>query len=595
MADIFRKIVSMKDFLHAGGGRLAAIRSAHGTRAGGCGICSLFLISLSVLFLLCGMGVYAQSAETDNPRNGEEVPETDNPQEEPSEHSHRLVKIPYKAPTCEDAGNVEYWVCEDCERCFSDETGADETEITDRSELLLPKLSTHQWDRGVVIQQALCTKAGKRQYTCTVCKTVKTEQIAARGHQYADKLTQATTKKNGKVVNKCKLCGNVRRTTVIPAAKKITLSKTSYAYNGKQKAPKVTVRDAKGKKISTKYYTVKNAKAKNVGTHSVKIVFRGRYKGTVTKKYKILPMAEKITGLTPEKHGFTVKYQKQKKQCSGYQLQYAKNRKFSSAKRITLKRNSSKKKISGLENSTKYYVRIRAYTKVKENGKYKTYYSAWSKVKQVRTKDVKLICIDAGHQQRGDSSLEPVGPGASTYKAKVAGGTSGVVTGKPEYMLTLEIALQLQGELEKRGYDVIMVRTTNDVNISNSERAGIANFFHADAFIRIHANGSANRNASGAMTICQTPGNIYNGIYYAQSRRLSDEVLNHVVAACGCRRQYVWETDSMSGINWCSVPVTILEMGYMTNPSEDALLSNPFYQAQMVQGIANGIDAYFGR
>ncbi|MCI9532011.1 MAG: N-acetylmuramoyl-L-alanine amidase [Lachnospiraceae bacterium] len=236
---------------------------------------------------------------------------------------------------------------------------------------------------------------------------------------------------------------------------------------------------------------------------------------------------------------------------------------------------------------------MRAYTKVKEDGKVKKYYSAWSKKKKVKTKDVKLVCIDAGHQQRGDSSLEPIGPGASSYKAKVASGTSGVATGKPEYQLTLEVALKLQEELLRRGYDVLMVRTTHDVNISNSARAAIANNARADAFIRIHANGSANANVSGAITICQTPANVYCGAYYPQSRRLSEQVLAHVAAACGCKDGGIWETDTMSGINWCSVPVTILEMGYMTNPAEDRLMSDPAYQGRMVQGIADGIDAYF--
>lgn len=205
-----------------------------------------------------------------------------------------------------------------------------------------------------------------------------------------------------------------------------------------------------------------------------------------------------------------------------------------------------------------------------------------------------VVVIDPGHQLRGDSTKEPNGPNSSVMKARVTSGTTGVSTRVAEYILNLDISLKLRTELENRGYTVYMTRTTHEVNISNKERAQYATSVNADIAVRIHANGSENSGIRGVETYTPSEQNPYVSHLAKASRQLSQCIVNAYSATTGFKNRGVFASDTMTGINWSTVPVTIVELGYMSNAAEDEAMQNATMQNNMVQGIANGIDAYFG-
>ena len=204
----------------------------------------------------------------------------------------------------------------------------------------------------------------------------------------------------------------------------------------------------------------------------------------------------------------------------------------------------------------------------------------------------KVICIDAGHQARGNSSLEPNGPGSSTMKAKVTTGATGCATGKTESQVNLEVALKLQQALTNQGYTVIMCRTSQNVDISNAQRAEIANNNQADVFIRLHCDSSTSSSATGTLTLAPSTSNPYCASIASKSQALSKSIVNNICSVTGSRNRGVSIVDNMTGLNWSKVPVTIVEMGFLSNPQEDCLLSSDDYQNKIVQGIVNGIGAY---
>ena len=206
-----------------------------------------------------------------------------------------------------------------------------------------------------------------------------------------------------------------------------------------------------------------------------------------------------------------------------------------------------------------------------------------------------LVAIDAGHQLYGDYNKEPNAPGSSTMKARVTSGTQGISSGVTEYQLNLDVSLKLRDALIAQGYSVLMIRETNDVSISNDERATLANDYGADIFLRIHANGADDTSISGTLAMAPSSSNPYVGGLAASSQTLSALIVDAMCAHTGFVNRGVQITDTMTGINWCQMPVSIIEMGFMTNGSEDWAMQDPAVQDQMVAGIVEGVNAYFGR
>ena len=394
------------------------------------------------------------------------------------------------APTCTTDGYTLH-KCSVCGTSYKDNT---------------TKATGHSYGNSVVTKQPTCTSEGSAIKTCTKCNATVTEKLPAKGHTaVTDKGYSATCttagktdgshcsvcgaviktqttitatghKSSGWIVDKtasigvkgskhkeCTVCKKVLETAEIPALSRISISKASvtlststYAYDGKAKKPGVTVKlngktlkngtdytvsysnntkvgtakvtiTGKGnytgsvsktysiknnfkkatisgistkaftgknitQNITVKYngktlkngtdYTVSYSNNKKIGTATVKIAGKGSYTGTITKTFKINPAKQEIQKLTAKSKAFFVDWA-QKGSATGYEIQYATNSKFTSAKKVTITSNKTDKTtISKLSGKKKYYVRVRSYTTVKGT----KYYGAWSASKSVTTK-----------------------------------------------------------------------------------------------------------------------------------------------------------------------------------------------------------------
>ena len=197
-----------------------------------------------------------------------------------------------------------------------------------------------------------------------------------------------------------------------------------------------------------------------------------------------------------------------------------------------------------------------------------------------------LICIDPGHQEKGDWRTEPVGPGAPYQKARVSSGTVGISTKKPEYILNLEASQVLKHILISKGYEVIMTRD------SHMERATFANNKNANMVIRIQADGSDDTSITGASILIPSQKGKYTSSIFEASYQCANLVKAKMDSA-GFKVNGIFERDDLTGFNWSTVPVILVEMGFMSNYNEDEMMSNAQYQRKMMQSIADGVEEYF--
>jgi len=207
-----------------------------------------------------------------------------------------------------------------------------------------------------------------------------------------------------------------------------------------------------------------------------------------------------------------------------------------------------------------------------------------------------VVVIDPGHDLRANLQTEPIGPGSATRKIKDGGGTSGVVSGTTEAQLNLAISLRLRTLLERAGVRVVLTRSrTAGTSIGNVARAGIANRAGAALFLRIHADGAPSSSARGTHTLYPALRAGWTDDIYERSRAAARTVQRELVAVLGFPDRGLHERSDLTGFNWADVPAILVEVGFMTNPTEDRALATAAYHERAARGLCRGVMRVLGR
>ena len=204
-----------------------------------------------------------------------------------------------------------------------------------------------------------------------------------------------------------------------------------------------------------------------------------------------------------------------------------------------------------------------------------------------------IIGIDPGHQLIYDPAPEPVAPNSYKTKQKVAGGCRGVKSRIYEYEVVLNVGLYLRDYLSEAGATVVMTHDVLDVNISNIERAEMFNEANVDLGIRLHCNNSDKPSVCGAFMIVPIESRTD---YYDFNVSAAKTILAAYLAETGLPMRYkegMTYRGDQTGFNWCTRPIMTIEMGHLTNPAEDALLSTDAFQQKMAYGLYQGILTVF--
>lgn len=287
--------------------------------------------------------------------------------------AHKAITDKAVAATCTKEGKTEGSHCSVCKKVIKAQKTIAKTAhkaVTDEA------------------VEATCTSEGKTEGShCSVCNTVIKAQQATplKEHSYEQtSIEKATADCSGNIYYECSECA-AASSEIIPKVETIKLSETNFTYNGFTRKPSVTVKDNAGNKLKKGTdYTVSYAKkTKNIGQYKVTIKFKGNYSGSVKKTYSISPKGTKLNGYkVKSKSQVQVSWKKQSKSTNGYEIQYSTNSGFkkSATKTVLVKKNTATKAtLKSLKQNKKYYIRIRTYKNVKENGKTVKVYSKWSK------------------------------------------------------------------------------------------------------------------------------------------------------------------------------------------------------------------------